>query len=779
MTIVYIIIGAILSWILTVESMALNMVSTLFEFLMKSVDRNVATFQAVEVGWVTVRDVFNMFFIFFLLIIAFATILRVQNWQYKQLLPRLIIAIILVNFSRTICAFFIEFSNILMRTFNFGLGGRGLTSVLISNLKLDFWSSVKTSFSATSITDVNAAAGLFMLTLFVGVFVLALFAVCVVLITRIVALMFLTIFSPAAFVLNILPRTQEYANKWWSEFLKYIIYGPATTFLVFLAVRFSVGLAQRSPTQTISSGGALKNAITKDADKLNIINNFSFDDFLTFVLVIGFLFGAVLMVRGLGSFGSAALMSAGTAALGAGLGFATKSPVNAIGRSIARGNSGVAGALFKNTAGVAAGLGSGLFNLRPGGKGFGQAFGDTYQASGDAVRFLSPSLMMDAARKSYGEMDAKARSGAAEYVQKPFNKLFRLPTSNNEAVKGHMDTLDAGYQNAASKIGYLKQGVRKGGTIADKDRVQAAFQNLMQTNNLDKLFGAAESDADLRRAMFGSGYEGSADHAANGYKNNIANRIKVMENMFGGDTAKAMVDNMSGAMAGKGAYDWMNMVEYDGDKRQWVGYDSGLDGADLNAFREMKVGMAGAAAAASKGVKDRANLASSTSFDSDGNLGSHEFNRAVHGYHNAGDNQAKWKNMSADRKRANSSAKVIDQRQTNAAFSVLANSAFHGTKVGSHDYSRSNGVNGASWDLTVKKGVENKNNNQIRADFKAEVARLATSTGGRADLEKMLKKADPQYFSNSANLSAAVSQIQTNFSRAGFDSYVDQVVDAA
>ncbi|PIP34883.1 hypothetical protein COX21_00500, partial [Candidatus Falkowbacteria bacterium CG23_combo_of_CG06-09_8_20_14_all_41_10] len=71
----------------------------------------------VQFGWTIVRDVCNMFFILILLIIAFATILRVERYSFKTLLPKLILMAVLINFSKLICGVFIDFAQVIMLTF--------------------------------------------------------------------------------------------------------------------------------------------------------------------------------------------------------------------------------------------------------------------------------------------------------------------------------------------------------------------------------------------------------------------------------------------------------------------------------------------------------------------------------------------------------------------------------------------------------------------------------------------------------------------------------------
>src|SRR5680860_126096 len=84
-------------------------------------------------GWRVARDVANMFFVVVLLIIAFGTILQLENYNYKKWLPKLILMAILINFSKTICGLLIDVSQVIMLTFvnAFGKMGPGsLTNML-------------------------------------------------------------------------------------------------------------------------------------------------------------------------------------------------------------------------------------------------------------------------------------------------------------------------------------------------------------------------------------------------------------------------------------------------------------------------------------------------------------------------------------------------------------------------------------------------------------------------------------------------------------------------
>src|SRR3989344_1334499 len=71
----------------------------------------------VHVGWQLVRDIANLGFVLVIIVIAFATILKFEQYGVAKLLPKLIAAAIIVNFSFAIAAVFINFTNILTNFF--------------------------------------------------------------------------------------------------------------------------------------------------------------------------------------------------------------------------------------------------------------------------------------------------------------------------------------------------------------------------------------------------------------------------------------------------------------------------------------------------------------------------------------------------------------------------------------------------------------------------------------------------------------------------------------
>lgn len=110
------IIKEILSGILSLVGPALTRV------LNGTLDKGIGD---VSDGWTITRDVANLFFIFILLAISIATILRYESYGVKTLLPKLILVALLINFSLPITATIVDASNILAQHFKALLIAKG------------------------------------------------------------------------------------------------------------------------------------------------------------------------------------------------------------------------------------------------------------------------------------------------------------------------------------------------------------------------------------------------------------------------------------------------------------------------------------------------------------------------------------------------------------------------------------------------------------------------------------------------------------------------------
>ena len=251
-------------------------------------------------GWVIVRDLCNMFFILILLVIAFATILRIESYNYKKLLPKLLIMAVLINFSRTICGLIIDCAQVIMLTFvtGFGAGANNFVNTLKIKEFLAFSTGEKTPQEVTGTSMLASIIAALVFSIIVLITVMVLLAVLVM---RIIMLWIYVILSPIAFLAAAFPAGQKYSSQWWGEFSKHVIVGPVLAFFIWLALSTAKGAGTLiSPASDCNS--ALLNS-------LMCSNTFS-----TFIISIGMLIGGLMVTQQMGGM-AASIAGQGMAAV--------------------------------------------------------------------------------------------------------------------------------------------------------------------------------------------------------------------------------------------------------------------------------------------------------------------------------------------------------------------------------------------------------------------------------------------------------------------------------
>lgn len=183
---------------------------------------------AVLKGWTIVRDVTNMFFIVIMLYIAFRTMFGQEaNWQSS--LIRLLIAAIVINFSRTICGLIIDASQVVMITFVNGMkdaaGGNFIDMLQLRQILQQ---------PATTGSDVFFFSVLALIMSFCSLVIITL--LLVFLVVRIVFLWILIILSPLAFFLKLSPIGGDMWGKWWGRFKEQVLTGPILAFFLWLSL---------------------------------------------------------------------------------------------------------------------------------------------------------------------------------------------------------------------------------------------------------------------------------------------------------------------------------------------------------------------------------------------------------------------------------------------------------------------------------------------------------------------------------------------------------------
>ncbi len=247
----------------------------------------------VKMGWLIVRDLCNMFFVLVLLAIAFATILRVESYNAKRLLPKLLIMAVLINFSKTICGLIIDFAQIIILTFVAAFadgGGTAFVDSLKINSYLEF-SNMSSQMTGASSFDI--ILGLIMGTIAILVAMVVVVVLGIILLMRMIMIWVYVILSPLAFLLSSFPGGQSYASRWWSGFIKEVIVGPVLAFFIWLA------MATTSLTVLELKDDGMTGALVKAP----IGNSELFQDgnFQTYMITIALLIGGLMITQQVGA----------------------------------------------------------------------------------------------------------------------------------------------------------------------------------------------------------------------------------------------------------------------------------------------------------------------------------------------------------------------------------------------------------------------------------------------------------------------------------------------
>ncbi|MEI7498428.1 MAG: hypothetical protein WCK11_04045 [Candidatus Falkowbacteria bacterium] len=267
---------------------------------------NIIDNDTVREGWKISRDLCNMFFILILLIIAFGTILRIDSYEAKKTLPKLIIMAILINFSKTICGLLIDFAQIFTITFANAFVSTGASNNLVSLLGMDkMWSMAKsggggfTGIDNQSNQDLgfSTLAGLLLALVATLIAVVVIIAIVVTLIMRIVMLWVYVILSPFAYLLAAFPSGQKYSQMWWQEFTANVLTGPILIFFMWLAF---------STAQSSANKLSIKNEIYSNYNgTASIISAFLTNGvFTTYLITIGLMIAGLTVAQKVGGVGA-------------------------------------------------------------------------------------------------------------------------------------------------------------------------------------------------------------------------------------------------------------------------------------------------------------------------------------------------------------------------------------------------------------------------------------------------------------------------------------------
>lgn len=258
-----------LAGITSVFTTLMDMSAALFNLAIQNTVIDFATiYQKVSApatqAWTAIRDLANILIIGFFVFIAISIILGLQEYGQKKLIARVIIVATLINFSFLFTTIIINTSNYLAASIyesgikpkaetTWGAGGAtngiagkfkeamGIASVRSGSPAL--WNELAKQHDSL---DGNMWLHAFMIVIFSSIATLAFLFASFLLIARVVVLLFLLVFSAAAFATYLIPSLSSSSvgwGTWWQNLLKNSFFAPLLMLSLAVSLSFASGLS--------------------------------------------------------------------------------------------------------------------------------------------------------------------------------------------------------------------------------------------------------------------------------------------------------------------------------------------------------------------------------------------------------------------------------------------------------------------------------------------------------------------------------------------------------
>lgn len=282
-------------------------------------DRLLSDGSIVYAGWPIILSITNLGFVLAIIVMAFATIFRLESYAWKQTLWKLIVAALLVNFSLLIAGAFINIASIFTNFFighslPNGVADIGKFSEALASMfkAQQFLQSTQATNPLGSVDKsvlgtfggqlLSLVAQLFFIAAFTFIAAITLLALAIMLLIRYIALALLLILSPIVWLLWIFPATKKYWTDWWKRFLRWTFFAPAVSLFLYLAmlaiVKNAAYLTKIADDLQKSGGAAQYNAFTAGGGFTT--GSLVLSTVANLVVVIGLLLGGLFVANSMG-----------------------------------------------------------------------------------------------------------------------------------------------------------------------------------------------------------------------------------------------------------------------------------------------------------------------------------------------------------------------------------------------------------------------------------------------------------------------------------------------
>lgn len=242
----------------------------------------------IQTIWELLRDFVNIFFILILLIIAFATIFNIKNYKASDLLPKLIIAALLINFSLVIAVWVIDLlwipATVFLRPMGPDIGGQIANVLNIQKFFDPGFIASTFSLGVSEIVEWIFRGVLFVVEAFIFSWI------ALIIWARIPILIGLMIISPIAWLGLTLPAIRKQSwDAWWSKLFCWgAIPIPLFGLIYFVTLfnqRLNAEITQAIPASVLNT-------------VLSFIG-FKTSQAIVWIITVGLFLGGLMYIKGL------------------------------------------------------------------------------------------------------------------------------------------------------------------------------------------------------------------------------------------------------------------------------------------------------------------------------------------------------------------------------------------------------------------------------------------------------------------------------------------------
>lgn len=322
-------VGYVISVILNIMSWGLWAANNVFNLAIYVSIENFSKYagmDAITFIWKMGRDLANVFFIFILMYIAIATIIQKNSRSTKEMVVKLIITALLINFSIIIPKVIIDVGNSLAIVFYKNMGEPGMfgapdigTPLIKSANSYQFYSNelgvIESSSNgnvdgqvATSknIGDLDWSVILVRglgTAILMGFLIYVLLVVTYLFLVRTITLIVLIATSSLVFFSRVIPFPGlNYWDDWFKKLIKETFFAPAFLFMFYLVLKIATtGLPGIENASTDTNTGSINFGIaTAEAQTTPPATGWG-DQFFLYVLLVGLSLGSVMVARSMGT----------------------------------------------------------------------------------------------------------------------------------------------------------------------------------------------------------------------------------------------------------------------------------------------------------------------------------------------------------------------------------------------------------------------------------------------------------------------------------------------